>query len=108
VSGLALRDRNFRQYPGRHTAGAAGEQLGWRPSFEAIVALQPAVDSRPVLGGSGPAASRSAASGAGLNRIALQKPAVLMHSQDLLIISVGTFVRYGTHAALQTLWRDRF
>jgi MFS family permease len=80
------------------------EQFGWRLSFQAIIAFHLlltialfwVVQERP------PAKSKAAApvtSGSPFKNLA-----ILMRSKDYWIISAGTFVRYGTHAALQTLW----
>jgi MFS family permease len=80
------------------------EQLGWRLSFQAIIALhllltlalfgvvqdRPLEKSLPPLPGKGGSPFRSLG--------------ILLRSKDYWIISAGTFVRYGTHAALQTLW----
>jgi len=80
------------------------EQMGWRPSLQAIVGfhllltllLIAIVRDRP-----GP---QSAQTGAPDPSEAFRSLGVLMRSRDYWIISGGTFVRYGTHAALQTLW----
>jgi predicted MFS family arabinose efflux permease len=80
------------------------EQLGWRLSLEAIIAFHLlltlalfwVVQERP-RGKS--AAAPPTASGSSFGNLGL-----LMHSRDYWIISAGTFVRYGTYAALQTLW----
>jgi MFS family permease len=80
------------------------EQLGWRLSFQTIVALHLVltaalfwvVQDRPVEKSPGPAPIKTGSPFGNLG--------ILMRSQDYWIISAGTFVRYGTHAALQTLW----
>ena len=80
------------------------EQFGWRLSFQAIIAFHLlltialfwVVQERP------PAKSKAAAPVTGESPF--KNLAVLMRSKDYWIISAGTFVRYGTHAALQTLW----
>ena len=80
------------------------EQLGWRLSFQAIIALHLlltlalfwVVQDRPRGKSTPPLPTRT---GSPLGNLA-----VLMRSKDYWIISAGTFVRYGTHAALQTLW----
>jgi len=80
------------------------DQLGWRLSFHVIIALHLlltlalfwVVQDRPLekCAPSEPIQPRSPFGSLG----------ILMHSRDYWIISAGTFVRYGTHAALQTLW----
>jgi MFS family permease len=80
------------------------ERLGWRLSFQTIIAfhllltlaLFAVVQDRP------PAKIAAAAAVATVSP--LKNLAILMRSKDYWIISAGTFVRYGTHAALQTLW----
>ena len=80
------------------------EQLGWRPSFQAVIAVHllltlalfGVVQDRPQAKN---AAAAPAASGAPFRNLG-----ILTRSKDYWIISAGTFVRYGTHAALQTLW----
>jgi predicted MFS family arabinose efflux permease len=80
------------------------EQLGWRLSFQTLIAFHLlstlalfwVVQDRPVEK-SAPAVTAKARSPFG-------SLAVLMRHRDYWIISAGTFVRYGTHAALQTLW----
>jgi MFS family permease len=84
------------------------EQFGWRLSFQAIIAVhllltlmlfwvvqdRPAekiLNPQPVAEGLRPASL-------------FGNLGILMRSKDYWIISAGTFVRYGTHAALQTLW----
>jgi MFS family permease len=79
------------------------EHIGWRPSVQAIVAfhllltllLMGVVRDRP--------AHRTASAAAGPGT-PFRNLAVLLRRRDYWIISAGTFVRYGTHAALQTLW----
>jgi predicted MFS family arabinose efflux permease len=79
------------------------EQLGWRSSLQAIIAchllltlaLFWVVQDRPQT--RGPSAARSSGS-------PFRNLRILLRSKDYWIISAGTFVRYGTHAALQTLW----
>jgi MFS family permease len=79
------------------------EQLGWRPSFQAIIALHLlltlalfwVVQDRPrVKNAAAPNPTGSP----------FRNLSILTRSRDYWIISAGTFVRYGTHAALQTLW----
>lgn len=78
--------------------------LGWRLSFHVIIALHLlltlalfwVVQDRPPGKSAPPAPSRP--------RSPFGNLGILMHSRDYWIISAGTFVRYGTHAALQTLW----
>jgi len=80
------------------------EQLGWRLSLQAIIALHllltlalfRVVQDRPRLTGAAAAPGKPGSSVGNL--------AILARSKDYWIISAGTFVRYGTHAALQTLW----
>jgi predicted MFS family arabinose efflux permease len=84
------------------------EQFGWRLSLQAIIAVHllltlmlfwvvqdrpadKAVNPPPAAGGLRPASL-------------FGNLGILMRSKDYWIISAGTFVRYGTHAALQTLW----
>jgi MFS family permease len=79
------------------------EQLGWRLSFQAIIALHLlltlalfwVVQDRPR------AQCAALPSPTGLP---FRNLGILTRSKDYWIISAGTFVRYGTHAALQTLW----
>jgi MFS family permease len=88
------------------------EQLGWRLSFQAIVAVHLlltlalfwVVQDQPAEKALNPPASAG-----GLRPVSLfGNLGILMHSKDYWIISAGTFVRYGTHAALQTLWAGPF
>jgi MFS family permease len=80
------------------------EQLGWRLSFQTIIAfhllltlaLFGVVQDRPH--------AKQADSAARSAQPLFGNLALLMRSKDYWIISAGTFVRYGTHAALQTLW----
>jgi MFS family permease len=80
------------------------EQIGWRLSLQAIVGfhllltllLIVIVRDRP----DPQPAPASAAPPLG----SFRSLGVLARSRDYWIISAGTFVRYGTHAALQTLW----
>ena len=80
------------------------ELLGWRLSFQAIIALHLlltlalfwVVQDRP--------RATSAAAAPGKTGSPFGNLGILMRSKDYWIISAGTFVRYGTHAALQTLW----
>ncbi|MCU0605336.1 MAG: MFS transporter [Desulfobacterales bacterium] len=80
------------------------ERLGWRLSLQAIIALHLlltlalfwVVQDRPPGKSTQPAPAKTGSPFASL--------AILMRSRDYWIISAGTFVRYGTHAALQTLW----
>jgi MFS family permease len=79
------------------------ERFGWRLSFQLIIALHLlltlalfwVVQDRPQ-------ASSAAAAASGGSPFA--NLGILARSKDYWIISAGTFVRYGTHAALQTLW----
>jgi nitrate/nitrite transporter NarK len=84
------------------------EQLGWRLSVQAIVAVHLlltlalfwVVQDRPADKASNPPPSAGE-----LRPVSLfGNLGILMRSKDYWIISAGTFVRYGTHAALQTLW----
>jgi MFS family permease len=88
------------------------EQLGWRLSFQAIVAVHLlltlalfwVVQDQPAEKALNPPASAG-----GLRPVSLfGNLGILMRSKDYWIISAGTFVRYGTHAALQTLWAGPF
>jgi predicted MFS family arabinose efflux permease len=80
------------------------EQLGWRLSFQAIIAFHLLltlmlfwlVQDRPQ--------AKSAAAGSSSAGSPFKNLGILIRSKDYWIISAGTFVRYGTHAALQTLW----
>jgi MFS family permease len=84
------------------------EQFGWRLSFQAIIAVHLlltlmlfwVVQDRPAEKAVNPPSSAG-----GLRPVSLfGNLGILMRSKDYWIISAGTFVRYGTHAALQTLW----
>jgi len=80
------------------------DQLGWRLSFQTIIAFHLLltlmlfwlVQDRPQ--------AKSAAAGSSTAGSPLKNLGILIRSKDYWIISAGTFVRYGTHAALQTLW----
>jgi predicted MFS family arabinose efflux permease len=80
------------------------EQLGWRLSFQTIIAFHLlltlalfwVVQDRPH--------AKQADSASRTAQPLFGNLALLMRSKDYWIISAGTFVRYGTHAALQTLW----
>jgi len=84
------------------------EQLGWRLSFQTIIALHLlltlalfwAVQDRPAEKALSPPPSAHGLRPASL----FGSLGILMRSRDYWIISAGTFVRYGTHAALQALW----
>ena len=79
------------------------EQLGWRLSFQAIIAVHLlltlalfwVVPERPQA----KSAEVTSTTGSPFGNLG-----ILGRSKDYWIISAGTFVRYGTHAALQTLW----
>jgi MFS family permease len=79
------------------------EQLGWRLSFQVIIALHLlltlalfwVVQDRPRA----QSAALPSPTGSPFRNLG-----ILTRSKDYWIISAGTFVRYGTHAALQTLW----
>lgn len=83
------------------------ERLGWRLSFQAIIAFHLlitlalfwVVRDRPESAPTNPEPEGGASAGSLFDRLR-----TLMVSRDYWIISAGTFVRYGTHAALQTLW----
>lgn len=84
------------------------EQFGWRLSFQAVIAVHLlltltlfwVVQDRPAEKALNPPPSAG-----GLRPVTLfGNLGILMRSKDYWIISAGTFVRYGTHAALQTLW----
>ncbi|MDO8943486.1 MAG: MFS transporter, partial [Desulfobacterales bacterium] len=84
------------------------EQFGWRLSFQAIIAVHflltltlfGVVQDRPAEKALNPPPSAGS-----LRPVSLfGNLGILMRSKDYWIISAGTFVRYGTHAALQTLW----
>ncbi|MGE5258219.1 MAG: MFS transporter, partial [Hyphomicrobiales bacterium] len=80
------------------------EQLGWRLSLETIIAFHLLltlvlfwiVQDRPPEKSM---AAQPVSSGSPFGNLG-----ILMRTRDYWIISAGTFVRYGTHAALQTLW----
>jgi len=80
------------------------DQLGWRLSFQTIIAFHLLltlmlfwlVQDRPQ--------AKSAAAGSSSAGSPFKNLGILIRSKDYWIISAGTFVRYGTHAALQTLW----
>ena len=84
------------------------EQFGWRLSFQAIIAVHLlltlmlfwVVQDRPAEKALNPPPSAGGLRPASL----FGNLGILMRSKDYWIISAGTFVRYGTHAALQTLW----
>jgi MFS family permease len=84
------------------------EHWGWRASFQAIAvvhvlltaALYFIVQDRPPDRNP---ASRAAATPEDVNS-ALQNIGLLLRGKDYWIISFGSFVRYGTQAALQALW----
>lgn len=83
------------------------ENYGWRQSFLAIAALNALLtialyailrDKPPATGNAhSPAVSPDAPSG-------LSNLLHLLRSKDYWFISIGSFVRYGTFAALQALW----
>jgi MFS family permease len=79
------------------------EQLGWRLSFQAIIALHLLLTLALFWVQDRPPAT-SAAVALGKTGSPFGNLGILMRSKDYWIISAGTFVRYGTHAALQTLW----
>ena len=88
------------------------EQMGWRQSFQLIAGInlvltltlylvvrdQPA---SPSAGASGEASSISL-------KQAVSNLALLLKDRNYWIISVATFVRYGTFAAFQALWAGPF
>jgi MFS family permease len=84
------------------------EQFGWRLSFQAIIAVHLlltlmlfwVVQDRPAEKMLNPLPVAEGLRPASL----FGNLGILMRSKDYWIISAGTFVRYGTHAALQTLW----
>jgi len=84
------------------------EQLGWRLSFQTVIAVHFlltlmlfwVVEDRPADKALNPSPSAGGLRPASL----FGNLGILMRSKDYWIISAGTFVRYGTHAALQTLW----
>ena len=84
------------------------EQFGWRLSVQAIIAVHLlltlmlfwVVQDRPAEKAVNPPSSTEGLRPASL----FGNLGILMRSKDYWIISAGTFVRYGTHAALQTLW----
>jgi len=84
------------------------EQFGWRLSFQAIIAVHLlltlmlfwVVQDRPAEKMLNPLPVAKGLRPASL----FGNLGIVMHSKDYWIISAGTFVRYGTHAALQTLW----
>ena len=84
------------------------EQFGWRLSFQAVIAVHLlltlaliwVVQDRPAEKAFYPPPSAGGLRPAFL----FGNLGILMRSKDYWIISAGTFVRYGTHAALQTLW----
>jgi len=84
------------------------EQFGWRLSFRVIIAVHLlltlmlfwVVQDRPAEKAVNPPSPSGGLRPASL----FGNLGILMRSKDYWIISAGTFVRYGTHAALQTLW----
>jgi MFS family permease len=83
------------------------ESFGWRPSLQAIVAFHLlltlalfwVVKDRPAAQADAALIAKSPPKGSAFGNLG-----ILMRSRDYWIISSGTFVRYGTHAALQALW----
>jgi predicted MFS family arabinose efflux permease len=83
------------------------EQLGWRLSFQAIIAVHLmltlalfwVVQDRPPQ-----PEPPQATAGTPPRPSPIANLGTLLRQRDYWIISAGTFVRYGTHAALQALW----
>lgn len=80
------------------------EHLGWRGSIQAIVALHLLLTLLLIWVVRDRPGARSPKAGAGAPGGGFRNLGVLARSRDYWVISMGTFVRYGTHAALQTLW----
>ena len=88
------------------------EQMGWRHSFQLIAAINLAltltlygvVRDRP----SHTDHNRSSMEPSISFKQAFSNVAKLLKNRDYWIISVGTFVRYGTFAAFQALWAGPF
>jgi predicted MFS family arabinose efflux permease len=80
------------------------ELIGWRLSFQAIIALHLLLTLALVWVVQDRPTDQTAAAPAARSGSLFGNLGILTRSKDYWIISAGTFVRYGTHAALQTLW----
>lgn len=88
------------------------EQMGWRNSFQLIaavnliltLALYLVVRDRPADSSGGPSGRPPSIS----FKQAFSNLAILLKDRDYWIISMATFVRYGTFAAFQALWAGPF
>jgi len=88
------------------------EEMGWRQSFQLIAGINlvltlilfMVVRDRPGLSSGAPAGIESSIS----FRQAFSNLATLLKDRDYWIISLATFVRYGTFAAFQALWAGPF
>ena len=88
------------------------EQMGWRQSFQLIaginlvltLTLYFVVRDEPAASSGGPSSKESSIS----FKQAFSNLAMLLKDRDYWIISVATFVRYGTFAAFQALWAGPF
>lgn len=88
------------------------EQIGWRHSFQLIaginlvltLTLYSVVRDRPSLTSHNPSSMEPSIS----FKQAFSNLAMLLKDKDYWIISVATFVRYGTFAGFQALWAGPF
>ena len=88
------------------------EQMGWRQSFQLIAAINLiltltlffVVRDQPPLSSGEPSSNESSIS----IKQAFSNLTMLLKDRDYWIISMATFVRYGTFAAFQALWAGPF
>jgi len=88
------------------------EQMGWRQSFQLIaginlvltLTLYFVIRDEPAPSSGGPSGKESSIS----FKQAFSNLALLLKDRDYWVISVATFVRYGTFAAFQALWAGPF
>ncbi|MEJ5358382.1 MAG: MFS transporter [Desulfobacterales bacterium] len=79
------------------------EHVGWRAALQAVALLHLLALLALVLGVPADRPEGKAAGSGGMRLLTR-----LIRSRDYWILSGSTFVRYGTHAALQTLWAGPF
>ena len=88
------------------------EQMGWRQSFQLIAGINLVLTLTLYLVVRDQPASSSAGTSAEASSISLKQAvsnlALLLKDRNYWIISVATFVRYGTFAAFQALWAGPF
>jgi sugar phosphate permease len=88
------------------------EQMGWRQSFQLIAGINLVLTLTLYLVVRDQPASPSAGSSGQASSISLKQAvsnlALLLKDRNYWIISVATFVRYGTFAAFQALWAGPF